>query len=422
MFCTNCGSQVPDGQKFCTNCGAALQPTEQASQPSQAEDSSSIKETTQVAENPTQNMPALQQSVPQQPDSQTQNHPSIPTSPQMPPKRNKRKMIIAIVIVVILILGGVGTAAYFTHGFGLLNKQENAEQTINDTSKSDSDDSSKSDSGDSSKSNIKKNEKDTKEKPTVKVSDVSFETVQAFGPSGKSLSDVYAVKGTIENTTDKYVNASPSFVFKISYKDKYGDEQSGEANLSSDMETPDGFKDEKIFLAPHEKKEFTYYINDTFVNPDDPSKQTPDAKFQLTNTKNSGSIPDLSLAKETVTVDSIELKACPFEEITDKILTPEEANASLSYNFDDFNAKITGTVTNTTKDKWSSASVYYYTEMDGYYVMSGYYVFESLTGSATASFVKPGASADCKGSAGYTSKDHTYEAKPIAVTYQVDKN
>ena len=34
MFCTNCGTQMPEGQKFCTNCGAALQPTEQVSQPS----------------------------------------------------------------------------------------------------------------------------------------------------------------------------------------------------------------------------------------------------------------------------------------------------------------------------------------------------------------------------------------------------
>ena len=46
MFCTNCGAQVPDGQKFCTNCGVKLQPAEQAEQPSQAADSSSIKETT----------------------------------------------------------------------------------------------------------------------------------------------------------------------------------------------------------------------------------------------------------------------------------------------------------------------------------------------------------------------------------------
>ena len=38
MFCTNCGTQVSEGQKFCTNCGAALQSAEHPSQPSQAMD------------------------------------------------------------------------------------------------------------------------------------------------------------------------------------------------------------------------------------------------------------------------------------------------------------------------------------------------------------------------------------------------
>ena len=38
MFCTNCGTQMPEGQKFCTNCGAALQSAEHLSQPSQAMD------------------------------------------------------------------------------------------------------------------------------------------------------------------------------------------------------------------------------------------------------------------------------------------------------------------------------------------------------------------------------------------------
>lgn len=31
MFCTSCGSQNPDGNKFCVNCGAVLQATEPVS-------------------------------------------------------------------------------------------------------------------------------------------------------------------------------------------------------------------------------------------------------------------------------------------------------------------------------------------------------------------------------------------------------
>lgn len=32
MFCTNCGSQLPDGSKFCSNCGAKFSPAESAQQ------------------------------------------------------------------------------------------------------------------------------------------------------------------------------------------------------------------------------------------------------------------------------------------------------------------------------------------------------------------------------------------------------
>ena len=61
--------------------------------------------------------------------------------------------------------------------------------------------------------------------------------------------------------------------------------------------------------------------------------------------------------------------------------------------------------------------VYYYTEMDGYYVLRS-------SNSSSVSFVKPDTSADIKGGSNFGSNQdgHTYEAKPIAVTYQVDKN
>ena len=88
---------------------------------------------------------------------------------------------------------------------------------------------------------------------------------------------------------------------------------------------------------------------------------------------------------------------------------------SLSYNFEEFNSNVTGTVTNTTKDKWTSATIYYYTEMDGYYALG------STGGSQDVTF-ESFASADIKGSnLGSNQDGHTYEAKPVAVTYQVDK-
>lgn len=403
MFCTNCGTQMPDGQKFCTNCGAALQPTEQVSQPSQAEASN----TGQITPKPTQVTEAkTQKASTSQPATQTHNNSAKPNDSQKSHKHNK-KMIAVIALVLILVVGGVGAATYFTNGFGLLDKQGEAGQTADTTSSS----------SNSSSSDTKKTKKDADEKPTVKVSDISFDTTQAV--SNREIRDVYSIKGTIENTTDKYVEASPSFIFKVSYKDNYGDEQNGDAILQSQMETPDGFENETIFLAPHEKKEFTYYISDYSYN-ENSHKKEADAKFNIVTTKQSNStLNNLSLAEGDITVDSVELKECPFKSFTDKkVLTPDDAKVSLSYNFEQFGSTVTGTVTNTTQDKWASATVYYYTEMDGYYV------FGSISGRQDVTFVKPDASADIKGGSifGSNQDGHTYEAKPIAVTYQVDKN
>ena len=402
MFCTNCGTQMPDGQKFCTNCGAALQPTEQVSQPSQA----GASNTGQITPKPNQVTEVKTQKASiSQPATQTQNNSANPSSSQNLHKHNK-KMIAAIALVLVLVVGGVGAATYFTNGFGLLDKQGEAGQNTDATSGS----------SDSSAADTKKKKKDADEKPTVKVSDISFDTTQAV--SAREIRDVYSIKGTIENTTDNYVEASPSFIFKVSYKDKYGDEQSGDAILQSQMETPDGFENETIFLAPHEKKEFTYYIYGSSYN-ENSHKEEADATFNIVTTKQSNSTPNnLYLAKGDITVDSVELKECPFKSFTNKkALTPDDAKVSLSCTFEQFSSTVTGTVTNTTQDKWSSATVYYHTEMDGYYVLRS-------SDSSSVNFVKPDASADIKGSSifGSNQDGHTYEVKPIAVTYQVDKN
>lgn len=401
MFCTNCGTQMPEGQKFCTNCGAALQSAEHLSQPSQAMDPN----VTQKTPESTQVVATTQKASISQPATQTQNNSANPSSSQNLHKHNK-KMTATIALVLVLVVGGVGAATYFTNGFGLLDKQGEAGQTADTTSGS----------SDSSAADTKKKKKDADEKPTVKVSDISFDTTQAV--SAREIRDVYSIKGTIENTIDNYVEASPSFIFKVSYKDKYGDEQSGDAILQSQMETPDGFENETIFLAPHEKKEFTYYIYGSSYN-ENSHKEEADARFNIVTTKQSNSTPDnLSLAKGDITVDSVELKECPFKSFANKkALTPDDAKVSLSCTFEQFSSTVTGTVTNTTQDKWSSATVYYHTEMDGYYVLRS-------SDSSSVSFVKPDASADIKGGSifGSNQDGHTYEVKPIAVTYQVDKN
>ena len=129
MFCTNCGTQMPEGQKFCTNCGAALQSAEHLSQPSQAMDPN----VTQKTPESTQVVATTQKASVSQPATQPYSNSTNPNNSQKPHKHNK-KMIAVIALVLVLAIGGIGAATYFTHGFGLLDKQGEAGQTANTTS------------------------------------------------------------------------------------------------------------------------------------------------------------------------------------------------------------------------------------------------------------------------------------------------
>ena len=382
MICTNCGSQVPDNQKFCTNCGAALQPAEQA------------------------------------------EWSSMSTNPQTPSKRNKQKVIVISVIIVILALGGIGAAAYFTHGFGLLDKKEETKQA-DSPSKSNSKDSSKSDSDSSSTSDTKKNEKDTKEKPKVEVNELSFGMAKVATTYKGDLSDVYAITGTIENLSDQYIVTSPAFLFKVSYTDAQGNKKDGDAILESSLDAPDCIQipgpeeNSGIFLAPHEKKQFTYYVNEFAPKENLGDQDIPNARFKIVTEKNSDNIIKLSPTENTITVTSVEIrtKECSLTPITTmKALSPDDVNLTISYSFDSYEASVVGNITNTTEDKWRTARIYYYTECNGHYLLGSNGQHKNIN------FLRPGKSEDFRGNAPYVMapETRTYTIKPVAITYGID--
>ena len=412
MFCTNCGSQNPENQKFCTNCGAKLPEVMQQDQSSQTTPAADERDssTTQSEKNSTAASSTLQQST-----ERTQNN-SV-TSKNINNSKNidnfktnqmrNKQQIIVVAITIILALSGIGAAAYVTHGFGLLSKQNETAQTTNNTSASTSSDSSKSDT------------QKTEEKPSVKVSNIVFETTQAaMSDFNIKLLDVYSIKFTVENNTDDYVFANPTFVFNVTYKDKYGDNQSGTATLLSNVSSPDVYSDDGILLAPHEKKTVTYYIND-FAYDAKNNQKISDARFNITDANLVNAPDNPSIAKGNISIDSVNLKDCPFSGVKSnlKIISADEAKASLSLKFEDFSSELTGTITNTTKDKWSSASVRYYIEMDGYYVLNS-------TNASSVSFIKPDSSANVEANNYIGSKQdgHTYEVKPTFVAYQADNS
>ena len=355
MICTNCGSQVPDNQKFCTNCGAAFQQAEQAERS------------------------------------------SMSTNPQTPSKRNKRKIIV-IIIIVILALGGIGAATYFTRGFGLLDKKEETRQA-DSSSKSNSKDSSKSDSDSSSTSDTKKNEKDTKEKPKVEVNELSFGMAKVATTYKGDLSDVYAITGTIENLSDQYIVTSP--------------------DAPDCIQIPGPKEDSGIFLAPHEKKQFTYYVNEFAPKENLDDQDIPNARFQIVTEKSSDNLIKLSPTENTITVTSVEIrtKECYLTPITTmKALSPDDVNLTISYSFDSYEASVVGNITNTTEDAWITARIYYYTECNGHYLLRSNGQHKNIN------FLKPGKSEDFRGNAPYVMapEARTYTIKPVAITYEID--
>lgn len=412
MFCTNCGSQNPENQKFCTNCGAKLPEVMQQEQSSQTT-SAADKRDSSTAQS--RKISTVTSSTQQQPTERTQNNSvtsqttnnSKNTDSFKTNQSRNRQQIIVVAIAIILALSGIGAAAYVTHGFGLLSKQNETAQTTNNTSASTSSDSSKSDT------------QKTEEKPSVKVSNIVFETTQAaMSDFNIKLLDVYSIKFTVENNTDDYVFANPTFVFNVTYKDKYGDNQSGTATLLSNVSSPDVYSDDGILLAPHEKKTVTYYIND-FAYDAKNNQKISDARFNITDANLVNAPDNPSIAKGNISIDSVNLKDCPFSGVKSniKIISADEAKASLSLKFEDFSSELTGTITNTTKDKWSSASVRYYIEMDGYYVLNS-------TNASSVSFIKPDSSANVEANNYIGSKQdgHTYEVKPTFVAYQADNS
>lgn len=108
MFCTNCGTQLPDGAKFCTNCGnqmnvAPVMPVMPA--------------TPVIPEEPVVSEPVVVQSQPMMQPQQTMAQPS-PEMPPAPKKKSKAPLfiglgigaialVVIIVVSIMLIMGGL---------------------------------------------------------------------------------------------------------------------------------------------------------------------------------------------------------------------------------------------------------------------------------------------------------------------------
>ena len=64
MFCTKCGNQVPDGQKFCSACGNPMAPAQQPRQPQYGQPQQQYQQPQQQYQQPQYGRPQYQQAAP----------------------------------------------------------------------------------------------------------------------------------------------------------------------------------------------------------------------------------------------------------------------------------------------------------------------------------------------------------------------
>ncbi len=144
MFCSNCGTQLPDETRFCFNCGTPtgeppVQPEPAPQTSMQPTNPAPVAEapvytappveapvyTAPVAEAPAYTPIPEPAYVPPAPaysaytpaEAPTASDPAVPAAEDAPKKKKKKKAgpIIAIVLILVLVIGGIGAFAFIQH-------------------------------------------------------------------------------------------------------------------------------------------------------------------------------------------------------------------------------------------------------------------------------------------------------------------
>ena len=152
MFCTKCGKEYVEGQRFCTRCGNKLDLTFEPQQP--AGQATNLAQSGQPMQQSGQAVTPTQNGQPAQPTGhpvvlpQTNGRPTVQPQfsgqPQQPPQDNKnnRKLLIIILVIIFAALIGCSVLAYV-----LLNgnksdaagKDRDTEETQEETESSEDD-------------------------------------------------------------------------------------------------------------------------------------------------------------------------------------------------------------------------------------------------------------------------------------------
>lgn len=114
MFCTNCGSQLPDGAKFCTECGSVVETASMPEQPTNEPQAVPTADQTQTipAAQQTRAMPVAQQTQAMPAGNQVFEQGAY-VAPAPKPKTNKA--LYAAIAAILVIGAGAGVAFAVIH-------------------------------------------------------------------------------------------------------------------------------------------------------------------------------------------------------------------------------------------------------------------------------------------------------------------
>lgn len=107
MFCSKCGNEIAEGEKFCGKCGAPVP-----------------EETKEAAESKVENAVAAKEAAAEESKAAAQQTEKSTESSSDAKKKGKGKLVPLILVLVLLIAGGSGAALYFTSDGYKIGKNE----------------------------------------------------------------------------------------------------------------------------------------------------------------------------------------------------------------------------------------------------------------------------------------------------------
>ena len=275
-------------------------------------------------------------------------------------------------------------------------------------------------------------DKDTLES-NISVTNVSMSEVKVYSTSVDDYDPErgYLIQATVTNDNDTSCDITPYFAVDITGTDDYGAEQTQRVVIyGSAVFTPYGLKSaqkmQSVGLAPHETKNVRYYV---YLDGSTPLLASPLTDETDDENEYYATGPFDSIYSDKITsLSNIELVSFNAEESDMVYVSASEWGQSVTLNkeYDDgsswggystYNSVISGSVTNSTQDRWLSATAQFDVNLSGQALNSNG-IWRTY---ATLDHVDIGASAELSEKSIITTQnDYDVTLTPALLAYEPD--